>query len=337
MASFRMAGRQTKASRAEHPLVVEAREHLVNAKEGRGGYLRPTKRLMCDVIASHKGVLPLLKLASRLYRALEARGHRVALAPHDGERRLHRPEAPRSVDRFSTTSFWWPQRPTISAFGDVLLGLTVWEVAAPTETQFYDWRWVRLTDIPKSLRRAGGETGRVHLQDLPCGRLTIRAYSPHPGVSWKHEWEEAAPGQLVDKVDDIVAFLEEQAVVVAAACVAADEKAEADRRRWEAERVEAERRHEIAEREVARKASRTELLNILEAWSTNRRISDFLHEAARLAEDLPDADRAAVLERIQEATQHLGGADALSLLRAWKTPNERFDADHRRSSRQGRW
>jgi hypothetical protein len=61
---------------------------------------------------------------------------------------------------------------------------------------------------------------------MPTGRLVLRAYSPLYDTEWSPQWEEQTPGELVQRVGEIVVALE------GAVPPLVEQAAEA-RRRWE--------------------------------------------------------------------------------------------------------
>jgi hypothetical protein len=70
-----------------HPLIRGAREHFDVARE-RDDYLRPSKKLLVDLVVWKKTLPHALEVANELFLLLEDRGHPVSLAPPN-ERRGH--------------------------------------------------------------------------------------------------------------------------------------------------------------------------------------------------------------------------------------------------------
>lgn len=104
----------------------------------------------------------------------------------------------------------------------------------------------------------------------------------------------------------------------------AEKAAAIERERWEAQRRE-EEQQELARRGAeARKASRQQLLAIVDDWSLTRSIESFFEDAERRASTLPAAEHAAVRDRLSRARAVLGGTNAL----------DRFHVIHTRPCRQ---
>ncbi len=320
------AAKPRSARRLErHELVAGARDLFEAGRLSEVGYLRPFKRNLVDMFVSKAVLTYALDTANELFRALEKRGHRVALAPYGN---FHRPELTvyqgQKFDYYNSEP-WRPKRNTVVYLGDVALGLTVYESTEEVEVT-YKWdgpvRYVRASDLPSKPRPKwmGAEPARKH--HMPSGRLAVRAYSPYGGVSWEQRWLEDKVGGLSRKITTIVRDLEAIVPTIAERRAEEERKAEIERERWEAECRERERREQERRRVEAIKESREELFAIVKAWATADRIERFFDDAERRTSALNSDDRAALLDRIGQARRLLGGTDALARLQQWKAPGE---------------
>ena len=74
--------RRRKAPLVErHELLVGVKSFFLKSRKTEHGLLRPFKRMLVDIIASEEQLDAALDAANVLFLALEAQGHRVALAP----------------------------------------------------------------------------------------------------------------------------------------------------------------------------------------------------------------------------------------------------------------
>lgn len=250
----RFPGRSPGLTDAEHPLVAASRPHFgaaasrsaqleeaVDADDVPGAaiaadvatkdtedaadaadaaaaaesYLKLPKRLsIIDVTTSRSRLSASLELADKLYRALEARGHRVLIAASfESFARLSvdrdavilgRPRDPREEHA--------RRRPTVAYVGSTPIGLAVVEAGRETRLH-YAGHGRFLSEARWRKRRRAGHSWSV-TKWLPTGLLKIVAYSPFPSVGWRREWNETREGALAELVDQIALDLEKVATRV---------------------------------------------------------------------------------------------------------------------------
>jgi hypothetical protein len=301
-------------------MLAGAREHFEGAREN-DEYLRPTKRLLVDVVISKEALDRALEVANVLFLALEARRHEVAFAPRDRE--YHRPELDERLkggrERYGYGR-WRPARPTIVSLGTLAVGLTLFEVSENVEVKYVKGRHVRVADAPARLRKAAYEW--VHTRDMPSGKLALRASSPYPRAPWERIWHEDKPGELPAKARRILRELEAAAPEIAELVAEGERQAEIELRAWEAQQERWRREAEERRRELSLKESRDELFAIIQAWSEARAVEGFFEDAERRTSQLGE-DRSTLLDRLQRARTLLGGIDALERFRHWRAPDER--------------
>ena len=114
---------------------------------------------------------------------------------------------------------------------------------------------------------------------MPCGRLGLRAYSPYGRVPWERLWTEPKVGALARKLITIVKELEAEAPNIAKRYEEAQRQAEIEHQRWLAECRERPRREREQRRAAAVKASREQLLAIIDEWALARRVESFFEDA----------------------------------------------------------
>lgn len=306
----------------QHELLVGARGHFDAAKESDWGYLRPLKKLLVDVFVSKDALDRALETANAIFLAFEDRRHRVVFAPRDGY--YGRPDVDERLKPGQARYFgsWRPARPTVVFIGTVAVGLTLFELSEEVEMEYRDGKYSRVSLLPASKRRVPPPAWTTK-RDMPTGRLCLRASSPYPRAAWERQWCEAKPGDLVRQLPRIVRELEREAATIAKLVEEGERQAELERQRHEAE-LEQWRREEAERRRVQNlKASREQLISIIDGWAEAKRVEEFFEDAERRSAVLPEADRGGFLERLSRARSLLGGVDAVQRFQSWKAPDER--------------
>lgn len=316
-----------KADRpARHSLIAEARRHFENVDETDGGYLKPTKKLMVDLISSKPSLDRALEIANELFLLLEDQGHHVMIAPPD--RGFRRPDLDEREESRSTNHFprlWQPYRVTVVFIGTVAIGLILFEMSEEVEVKRVDGKFVRVSELPVPKRKSWGYSdGWTLKHDLASGRFCLQAYSPYPGTSWKQQWRESKSSDLKGKLKTIARELTEAATVISEQVAESNRQAEIRRKEWEIQEERWRREREEQRRQAAIKESREDLYAIIEAWGESKRIEGFFSEAEQLAQGLNPDDRESLINRLKEAKAQMLGPDALKRFLAWKSAEERL-------------
>ncbi|MGA8261214.1 MAG: hypothetical protein WB783_13460 [Arenicellales bacterium] len=176
-----------------HPLVAGAKPHFEPGRVSyHGGYLKPAKKLLVDLAVTKTGLDKALFFANQLFLALEARGHRVVIAPNSEH--FHRAEVderenPGKAPHFN--NLWSPWRCTVVCIGTVAIGLTIIEMSEQAEARYINGVYVGLTDAaPRRRNRYGLDTWTT-THTFATGRLCLQAYSPYPRAKRIHHWRES--------------------------------------------------------------------------------------------------------------------------------------------------
>lgn len=327
-------GRTTKPaikipSAAVHGLIRGARGHMGSGRPvDDGAFLKPFKKLMVDVTASKAGADKALALANDLFNAFESIGHRVVIAPTDGEYRrvrIEEREAPSKARNYwEYSGLWSPWRPTIVFIGTVAIGLAVVEMSAPILLRYVNGNYIPDRDYVAPQRSRYADRSWTTTRELPCGRMRVIAYSPYGRVSWSKTWDEVKGGSLRPKLKEIVETLESFAPELVRLLEAADHRAEL-------ERIELERKAEQARRDEDRRLvsksfddSRAGLATVIERWTKAMSVEQFLAGVEARAAELPEEERGRVGERLSLARELLGSQDPLDFIRDWRTPDELY-------------
>ncbi len=309
---------------ARHPLLQGAQEFFDEARETSDGYLKPSKRLMVDVIASKQTCSRALDVANELFLLFEERGYTVAFERKGVFLRRYAVDEREKGGRDRHYSdLWCPARDTIVTIGTVLIGLTIFEMSENVEAKYQDGKYTRVSELPVKIRKRYESYSWTSMHDLPSGRLCIQAYSPYQRADWRRQWREAKAGDFPGKLSAIVKELKREAATIAQLVEEGERKAEIERQQWEAERLVWEREEAERRRIKAKKDSREELANIIQAWAEVKRIEEFFADAERRAMELSEDEKEIVLERLKLAREMVGGTDALEWLRTWRAPDER--------------
>jgi hypothetical protein len=310
-----------------HPLTMGAFEVFSDGRLSDSGYLKPKKGLVVDVYASKDGLRRALRLAERLYLALEAEGFGVSIAP--AVHGLRRGDLDHRAQTGRTTNYgevWSPNRPTIVMVGTVAIGLTVHEISEAAEVRYQGGAWTRVTS--RQPRPSDGYSWTT-TRDLPTGKFCIRAYSPYYLAEWEKRWTEERRGELKQRLPEIL-----KAIVDAAPTIAKlyeeGERQEALRRKQEEEAERQQRRERDAQlRAESLEKSRDQLLEIVRAWTVATQIDAFFKEAIERSSDANDSE--ALRGRLAEARAMLGGVDPVEHFSRWKSPEERCAEERSRS------
>lgn len=322
---------QVRIPRARiHGLIRGAKEHFENSRPvDDGAYLKPYKKLLVDVTTSKACLDKALDFANDLFNAFESVGHRVVIAP-SGERLRRATIDEREVrdkqrNPYYHSGPWSPHRPTVVYVGTVAIGLAIVEMSEEVLLRYVRGQYIREADyIPPRPSRHYADHTWTTTRELPSGRFRLVAYSPYHRVSWSIDWQETKKTSLRSSVKSIVKSVEDAAVDLVAKLEEADRKAEIARQEWLA--AEEKRRREEDRRRIEQsiRDSREHLGQVIQQWSNVMSVERFLAGVEQRAAELPETDRAPVLERLKLAREFLGTQDPLDFFLSWKTPVERY-------------
>ena len=225
-----------------------------------------------------------LSFANQLFLALDARGHRVLIAPNT--ERFHRAEVDERENpekhHHHYNNLWSPQRCTVVYIGTVAIGLTIIELSENVQSRYVNGEYVRLRDyVLERCDRYVADRGWTSTHDFPTSRLCLQAYSPYPRAQWTQQWRETKKRDLSTRIPAIVRELTKATVDIARLVEEGERQAKLEHQRWAAQMEQWER--EEAERRAAKalKESKEELLEIIEMWATSKRLEAFFADAER--------------------------------------------------------
>lgn len=252
-----------------HDLTAGAHDHFTSGRESEEGYLRPNKKNLVDLFVSRAALSRALSLASALFFALDDRGHRVVLSADREHRRWG--DVDERAEPGIKRSFWksWaPKRPTVVFVGTVAIGLTIVETSEHVEvgTDYSVETRGRLVRRSQLAR----QDAFIHLHDMPSGRLCLIARSADRRATWERRWPETKVHELRRRVDELVLELEREAPAIAKLVEEGERRAELRRQELEVLRQKWEREEAERRSKEALKASREQLLAIVDAWASPR-------------------------------------------------------------------
>jgi predicted membrane chloride channel (bestrophin family) len=152
----------------------------------------------------------------------------------------------------------------------------------------------------------------------------LQAYSPYRWTEWKRQWREVKSGDLRRQLKGIVKELVDEIANISMLVVEAEHFVESRRQQHEQEHQQYLLRERERERVLAQKESREELFRIIESWNEAKRIEAFFIDAERHIEELDDATRLVMLNRLNAAREQLGEINALQKFLTWKSAEERL-------------
>ena len=315
----------------EHPLIKGAKEHFESGRLSReADYLKPSKRLLVDLIVTKGSLDRAFDFGNRLFWSLEERGHDVVFAPTSEKfwrASVDERERPTKKE-INYNNLWSPSRCTVVYIGTVAIGLTIIESSEDVEVRYVNGKngkYVREEDYTPSRQKSYGyERHWTTTRRYPTGRLCLQAYSPYPGTDWSKQWRETKKRDLGRQTKTMMRTFEREAPQIAKMVEEEELQTEIRRQEWEKQRVQ--RQKEVAERRAAQayRDSKAELLEVIDRWAEATKIEAFFQDLERRVEDLVGQEKTAIEERIRLARDMIDSVNALDHLIRWKSPKERI-------------
>ncbi len=305
-------------------MIKGAKEHFEAGRLSLDSqYLKPTKKLLVDLVVSRTGLEKAISFANELFLVLEDKGYRVVIAPKSEH--LHRADVDEHAEPRKNRGYnnlWSPWRCTVVYIGTLAIGLTIIEMSEEVEVRYVNGKYIRESDYVPPKRGENRYTWTIK-KNYPTGRLCLQAYSPYWRTKWIKQWRETKKRDLEEQIKSIVKELKQAAGPVARLVEEGERQAEIERQRWEAQK---ERwRREEAERKAAKalKESSEELFQIIDAWAEANRIKEFFQDIEKRAVSLSGDERSRISERLKLARKFIGSVDALDYFINWRLPEER--------------
>lgn len=308
-----------------HALVTGVRDLFLKGRTNEAGLLKPSKRLLVDLVVSEKTLDIALDVANQLFQQLELAGHRVVLAPTDHYYTRYdfdEREVPRKG--YHHANLWSPQRPTFVYVGAVAIGLTLFETTEELEVRHVNGKYIPVADLPvQKQKHYDPIRSWTSQRDYATGRMCLQAFSPYRLAKWSRQWRESRDKKLTSQLGQIVSELADAAREIARLVEEGQRQAEIQRSQWEEEDRLRKEQEERARRIRAREDARKDLMRAIDAWGEVKRIEAFFAGAEAEAKRLEPDERDRALARIALARVLIGEQDALGALLSWKSPDKR--------------
>ena len=318
-----------KTPSGTHPVLIGMKAHFEAGKTEREYcYLKPSKRLLIDLLATRAFLDKALLFANKLFSTLDGCGYKVSIpTARENLRRISPKELEGSFQSFECRSIWYPIRPTVIYLGTMAIGLTIFEIFEEAEAYYNDGQYVKVNRTSFSGKgRPPWITEYISKKYFPTGKLCLHAYSPYPRVIWTRQWIEDNRG-LKRQILEIIKDIENEAPKLLQLLNEAERQAEIERKEREAQykiwQAEQERRlMEEAEREQKESLAqcRKELLQIINEWDEANRIERFFKEVEQKSISLDESDKQKVIDRLKVARRFIGSMDIFDHFKKWKTP-----------------
>lgn len=312
-----------------HPLVRGTREVFLKGRQTGNGYLKPFKWNLVDILTSGQQLDRALSIANTFFLEFENRGWEVKLEASN--KKFQRPQAddrPQGgKDRYEV-NHWSPGRSTLVYLGSVAIGLTLIEDSHEVEVVYVDGKHVPVGDLKKSQQWM--ESRWPSKQDRPSGQFRLRAYSPYLRTNWQKEWTIRDGQDLSRFAKNVARELRNATTAISEEFVVASEQIHREREEWAQQREKWRIEQDIKIRQDAVTQSTEALEGIIAEWGRLKRIHEFFDELEAAIECSREEDKPLLIGRLHSARTLARIPDVLEVLKAWKTPEEVYDATKRR-------
>ncbi|MEQ5815172.1 hypothetical protein J3362_06635 [Marinobacter sp. NFXS11] len=308
-----------------HPLIRSAKDLFLRGRETGNGYLKPFKWNLVDIITSEQKLDRALCIANTLFQEFENRGWAVRLEA--STKQFQRPQVddrPQGgKDRYDV-NHWSPGRSTLVYLESVVIGLTLIENSHEVEVVYTDGKHVPVTDLKKSQRWMASRWPSK--QDRPSGQFRLRAYSPYLRTSWQKEWTIRDAQDLSRFAKTVARELRKATTEISEEFAVASEQIRREREEWARQREKWRIEQDNKIRQEAVTESTKALEGIIAEWGRFKRIHEFFDELETAIGHSSEEDKALLHERLRSARALARIPDVLEVLKAWKTPEEIYDA-----------
>ncbi|ECA7919355.1 hypothetical protein EQG29_16815 [Salmonella enterica subsp. enterica serovar Chichester] len=317
--------KRVRAVGSGYEMINDLKTYLPGSSVTRDGYYKPTKKKLLDLNVSETGFNSAIDFLSRFFAALGKQGYWVRLA-ESGEG-LHCQDIDINEDPkgggFRCDSLWRPYSASIICVGDMLFAFSLAEMTEYVPAKEVNGRYIRDEMMIRWIRGKYDKPFRyVVKHTLPTGRFLLQLYSPYSSTNWQVQFRQTKQCGLVSQIPKIISAMRDAVPLIKKQQEEARLKAEERRIQRELDEKRYREKERIRREKEAYNASLTELKAIMVQWAEDKRIEQFLHEAATDAAMLGEKQRIQVMERLQLARQLLSVDTAVERLLKWETPNE---------------
>lgn len=300
-----------RRSRPLHGPLLDAKEILSKAKPSTSSiYLSTRHYKLVDLVTSQEHLEDSLAVTQKLFSRLEDYSYRILLANADDNFvtiRIETDEIPENKkEEYYTITPSRPRVNTVAYLGTVAIGLTIVEMTELVTTKdnyFYSYT---------STKKVGSRRYRLY------------AYSPYQHTTLVKSWQDTKDSKLTQRLDEIIGEMEAMARQIPSLIIEGENRAAEAQAKFEAEQREYQRKRALEARKKAESESRSNLEQLIVAWTTLKNQREFIDEIIRALDKEAPETRDELSSRLTTAKDLLGTKSVTDLIRSWKTPNERF-------------
>lgn len=309
-----------------HPMLNGAKALFLKGRKTDNGYLKPSKRLLVDIVISENSLDEGLWLMNQLAISVEQRGYRFSFAPtHEHYYRANVDERAKPKGDQTYCQLWGPGRCTVIFVGSLAIGVTLIELSKPVEMMYLKGDYIPIESMTSAQTKKARYTYTwTTTKYMPSGEFTLQLYSPYPRTDWTKKISIKTNRKDTSCFSSLVKSLFRYGKEIEQLVEVAEKKAEEERKKW-AEQQERWRLEEIERKRAKSIADSTSDLNdIIVRWSEEKRIQNFFAELEQEINLTGGEQRQQLLDRIEQAKGLLSNETALDLLAKWKSPEERL-------------
>lgn len=303
-----------------------AKALFLKGRKTDNGYLKPSKRLLDDIVISENSLDEGLWLMNQLAISVEQRGYRFSFAPtHEHYYRANVDERAKPKGDQTYCQLWGPGRCTVIFVGSLAIGVTLIELSKPVEMMYLKGDYIPIESMTSAQTKKARYTYTwTTTKYMPSGEFTLQLYSPYPRTDWTKKISIKTNRKDTSCFSSLVKSLFRYGKEIEQLVEVAEKKAEEERKKW-AEQQERWRLEEIERKRAKSIADSTSDLNdIIVRWSEEKRIQNFFAELEQEINLTGGEQRQQLLDRIEQAKGLLSNETALDLLAKWKSPEERL-------------
>lgn len=308
-----------------HEIIKGIKALFLNCRESRlNGYLKPSKRLLPDILVTKPALVSALELADELFKKLEQAGHRVRIAS-SGEN-ICRPTIDirdKPDKRNYYADLWSPGRSTVVYVNGTPIGIVIFELTELTQMRYVNGTYIREKDYVAPKSKWGRDAQWTSNQDIACGRFAILTYSSYYTENWRRMWKEEHVGEFIKGVAKLAREIASCEVEAAMALTRGKEAAEAEQVRLDQMHHAWQKKQEDLRLQKALEESKVELDKIIDTHIQACRFENFLQHVESRRQALDDSAQRKLDDLVAQARTLYKSGSTLDEFLAWKPPTQR--------------
>jgi hypothetical protein len=300
-----------RRSRPLQDPLLDSKEILTKAKTDSSSiYVRPRQYRWVDLLTSKEHLEDSITLAQKLFSRLEDYGYRISIANAEDNfimKSIETDEVPeKKINEYYRSIPRRPMYNTVAYLGTVAVGIAIvemTELVTVKENYFYSTPYTK-----KAASR----------------RYRISAYSPYRNTELEKSWQDTKALKLTQRLDEIIHEMEAMANLIPSLITEGEKNAAEAKEKFDAEQREYQRKRSIEAMKEAEDDSRNDLENMILQWAKLKNQKEYFAEIISALDKEEIEVKNNLSARLSIAQTLLGGKSAVDLIRAWKTPEERY-------------